>query len=100
MASVTRECSAVTGACLAVRREVFEELDGFDEGLGVDLNDVDFCLRARGTPGTAPSTNRQLSSCTTNRRAEGQPVELATSSPSSTAGNTAFATEIATSILI
>jgi O-antigen biosynthesis protein len=46
MASVTRECSAVTGACLAVRREVFEQLDGFDEGLGVDLNDVDFCLRA------------------------------------------------------
>ena len=46
MARVTRECSAVTGACLAVRREVFEELDGFDEDLGVDLNDVDFCLRA------------------------------------------------------
>ena len=46
MARVTRECSAVTGACFAVRREVFEELDGFDEDLGVDLNDVDFCLRA------------------------------------------------------
>jgi GT2 family glycosyltransferase len=46
MAGVTRECSAVTGACFAVRREVFEELDGFDEELGVDLNDVDFCLRA------------------------------------------------------
>ncbi len=41
-----RECSAVTGACLATRREVFEHLDGFDETLGVDLNDVDFCLRA------------------------------------------------------
>jgi GT2 family glycosyltransferase len=46
MARVTRECSAVTGACLAVRRDVFEELEGFDEDLGVDLNDVDFCLRA------------------------------------------------------
>jgi GT2 family glycosyltransferase len=46
MARVTRECSAVTGACLAVRRDVFEELGGFDEDLGVDLNDVDFCLRA------------------------------------------------------
>ena len=45
MARVTRECSAVTGACLAVRRDVFEELDGFDEELGVELNDVDFCLR-------------------------------------------------------
>ena len=46
MATATRECSAVTGACLATRREVFEELGGFDEDLGVDLNDVDFCLRA------------------------------------------------------
>jgi GT2 family glycosyltransferase len=46
MATATRECSAVTGACLATRREVFESLDGFDETLGVDLNDVDYCLRA------------------------------------------------------
>jgi GT2 family glycosyltransferase len=46
MAAATRECSAVTGACLATRREVYEELNGFDESLGVDLNDVDFCLRA------------------------------------------------------
>jgi GT2 family glycosyltransferase len=46
MATVTRECSAVTGACLATRRGVFEELGGFDETLGVDLNDIDFCLRA------------------------------------------------------
>jgi GT2 family glycosyltransferase len=46
MASATRECAAVTGACVATRREVFEELDGFDESLGVDLNDVDYCLRA------------------------------------------------------
>jgi GT2 family glycosyltransferase len=46
MATVTRECAAVTGACLATRREVFEELAGFDESLGVDLNDVDYCLRA------------------------------------------------------
>ncbi len=46
MATVTRECSAVTGACLATRREVFDHLAGFDETLGVDLNDVDYCLRA------------------------------------------------------
>lgn len=50
MAVATRECAAVTGACLATRREVFEDLGGFDETLGVDLNDVDFCLRA-GTAG-------------------------------------------------
>ncbi len=46
MAALTRECSAVTGACLATRRAVFEALGGFDETLGVDLNDVDYCLRA------------------------------------------------------
>jgi GT2 family glycosyltransferase len=46
MAMVARECSAVTGAALATRRVVFEELGGFDETLGVDLNDVDYCLRA------------------------------------------------------
>lgn len=48
MATATRECSAVTGACLATRRSVFEELGGFDEQLGIDLNDVDYCLRAWG----------------------------------------------------
>jgi GT2 family glycosyltransferase len=46
MATAARECSAVTGACLATRREVFELLGGFDETLGVDMNDVDYCLRA------------------------------------------------------
>ena len=47
MAVLARECSAVTGACLATRREVFDALGGFDEELGLDLNDVDYCLRAR-----------------------------------------------------
>src|SRR5262249_15153694 len=42
-----REVSAVTGACLAVRREVFTRLHGFDEGLPGAYNDVDFCLRVR-----------------------------------------------------
>ena len=47
MAGATRECSAVTGACLATRRAVFTGLGGFDVSLGVDLNDVDYCLRRR-----------------------------------------------------
>lgn len=34
-----------TAACLMVRREVWEELEGFDECLQVAFNDVDFCLR-------------------------------------------------------
>jgi GT2 family glycosyltransferase len=46
LAVLTRDVSAVTGACLATRRAVFEQLGGFDETLGLDLNDIDYCLRA------------------------------------------------------
>lgn len=42
-----QDISAVTGACLMVKREVFEALNGLDEDFAVALNDVDFCLRAR-----------------------------------------------------
>jgi len=44
---LTREVSAVTGACLAIRRSVWEELDGFDRRFHANYNDVDLCLRAR-----------------------------------------------------
>lgn len=38
---------AVTGACLAIRRSVFEEINGFEENhLPVAYNDVDLCLKA------------------------------------------------------
>ncbi len=41
-----RAVSAVTGACLAVARDKFGAVGGFDaEHLPVDLNDIDFCLR-------------------------------------------------------
>jgi GT2 family glycosyltransferase len=46
---VTREVSAVTGACLMVARATFEEVGGFDEGLEVSGNDVDFCIRVAAT---------------------------------------------------
>ena len=36
---------AVTGACLMVRRALFERAGGFDPALPVEFNDVDFCLR-------------------------------------------------------
>ncbi len=42
---VVRGYSALTGACLLVRRQVFDEVGGFDEDLPVAFNDVDFCLR-------------------------------------------------------
>ena len=43
----TRNVSAVTGACLAIRKKVFDELGGFDASFPVNYNDVDLCLRAR-----------------------------------------------------
>jgi GT2 family glycosyltransferase len=39
--------SAVTAACLMIRREAFEAAGGFDESLPIAWNDVDFCLRLR-----------------------------------------------------
>ncbi|MCF3652114.1 glycosyltransferase [Synoicihabitans lomoniglobus] len=40
--------SAVTAACLVIRRAVFEEVGGFDaDKLAVAFNDIDFCLRVR-----------------------------------------------------
>ena len=36
---------AVTGACLLVRRSLFEEVGGFVESLPLNFNDVDFCLK-------------------------------------------------------
>jgi GT2 family glycosyltransferase len=42
-----RSVPAVTGACMLVRRSLFEEMGGFDEKLPVTHNDVDLCCRAR-----------------------------------------------------
>ncbi len=38
--------SAVTGACLAIRKTTYLELNGLDEEFKVAYNDVDFCIRA------------------------------------------------------
>lgn len=46
-AQTTRNFLGVTGACLMVRREVFDQMGGLDESYAVDFNDVDFCLRVR-----------------------------------------------------
>jgi GT2 family glycosyltransferase len=45
LAKLTREVSAVTGACMAVRKSVFDSAGGFDEAFTVAFNDIDFCLR-------------------------------------------------------
>lgn len=39
--------NAVTGACMMLRRQVYDEVEGFDENLPVAYNDVDLCLKAR-----------------------------------------------------
>ena len=44
---LTRDVAAVTGACMMVRRTVFDTLGGFDETFPLTCNDVDFCFRAR-----------------------------------------------------
>lgn len=43
----SREVEAVTGACMAVRREAWTQLGGFDVGYINGYEDVDLCLRAR-----------------------------------------------------
>ena len=40
-----RNYLALTGACLAFRREVYEQVGGLDERFAVTWNDVDFCLK-------------------------------------------------------
>ena len=42
-----QDVSAVTGACLMVKKTLFEQVQGLDEELAVALNDVDFCLKLR-----------------------------------------------------
>lgn len=45
--ATVRNYTAVTAACMVVARERFLQVGGFDEGLPVCYNDVDFCLRLR-----------------------------------------------------
>lgn len=46
-ARLVRGLSAVTGACLFLRRALFLEVGGLDETLAVAFNDIDLCLRLR-----------------------------------------------------
>ncbi|MCD7735780.1 MAG: glycosyltransferase family 2 protein, partial [Lachnospiraceae bacterium] len=42
-----QDVSAVTGACMLVKKSIYEEIGGMDERFEVAFNDVDFCLQAR-----------------------------------------------------
>lgn len=46
-ASIQQDLSAVTAACMMVKRSVYEAVGGLEEALKVAFNDVDFCLRVR-----------------------------------------------------
>ena len=46
-ASTQQDLSAVTAACMMVKRSVYEEVGGFEEQLAVAFNDIDFCLKVR-----------------------------------------------------
>lgn len=46
-AITTQDVSAVTAACIMMRREVYAEVGGLDESFEVAFNDVDLCLKVR-----------------------------------------------------
>lgn len=46
-AVVKQNLSAVTAACMMVKKSVFEEVNGFEEILKVAFNDIDLCLKVR-----------------------------------------------------
>lgn len=43
--SLQQDLSAVTAACMMVKREAYDAAGGFEERLAVAFNDVDFCLK-------------------------------------------------------
>lgn len=47
LVKTVRECSAVTGACMMIKKSLFGQIGGFDEKLAFSFNDVDLCLRLR-----------------------------------------------------
>ncbi len=46
-AVIAQNLSACTAACLLVRRDVYNRVEGLDEGYAVAFNDVDFCMKIR-----------------------------------------------------
>jgi GT2 family glycosyltransferase/glycosyltransferase involved in cell wall biosynthesis len=46
-ANYAREVSAVTGACLMIKRDIFEKVGKFDEKYIIEFQDVDLCMKVR-----------------------------------------------------
>ncbi|MCH2216304.1 MAG: glycosyltransferase [Flavobacteriales bacterium] len=47
--NMTNNYSAVTAACVMIKKDLFDSVNGFDEKFSVEYNDIDFCLRIRET---------------------------------------------------
>ena len=47
LVQTVRECSAVTGACMMIKQNLFKQVGRFDEKYAYSFNDVDLCLRLR-----------------------------------------------------
>lgn len=45
--TIAQNYSAVTAACMMIRRDVWDEMQGLDEAFQVAFNDVDLCMRIR-----------------------------------------------------
>ncbi len=46
-AVIAQNLSACTAACLLIRKDVYNEVGGLDEGYAVAFNDIDFCMKIR-----------------------------------------------------
>jgi len=46
-ARLTQNLSCVTAACQVLRREIYQEVGGYNEAIAVSFNDIDFCLKLR-----------------------------------------------------
>jgi GT2 family glycosyltransferase len=44
---MNREVDAVTGACMAIRTQLFDDVGGLAEGFPLNFNDIDLCLKVR-----------------------------------------------------
>ena len=59
LAQSVREVSLISGACLAMKKTVFDEVGGYDEiNTPREHSDVDLCFRIRGSSAIAASTHR------------------------------------------
>jgi GT2 family glycosyltransferase/2-polyprenyl-3-methyl-5-hydroxy-6-metoxy-1,4-benzoquinol methylase len=45
--SIQQDLSAVTAACMMIKRNVFDEIEGFNSDFAVAFNDIDLCMRIR-----------------------------------------------------